>query len=311
MSLTDTRARSTGAAEVVVVGSLNRDYVCSVEQLPEPGQTVLATELVLGSGGKGGNQAVAASRLGARTALVGRVGDDDDGRALCADLVDAGVDITLVEVVPGVRTGSAFVLVAADGENSIVVAAGANSRLSADQAAASSGLALTPASVLVTQAELPTSTLLAAISAAAARGCRAVVNLAPFQALPPDVLGRCDPLVVNQSEASALRRERVSGVESARRAADQLLRQCRSVVITLGALGAVHACDGSAEHVPAPAVPVLDTTGAGDAFTGALAASLSRGGDLPTAVRLGVRASSHSVSRRGAQASFPTLADLE
>ena len=302
----------TGATrpQVVVVGSLNRDYVCRVDTLPSAGQTVVGDEAVVGSGGKGANQAVAAGLLGAATAMVGRVGDDEDGRALLDGLRAAGVDTTGVGVLPDVRTGMAFVLVAADGENCIAVAPGANSRLDADEAVTAVRDLLAPPAVLVTQAEIPETTFSAVVEAAAERGCRAVVNLAPYRPVPVPVLALCDPLVVNESEACALLNREVHGADDAVGAAEELLGRCRSVVVTVGGEGAVVGGPEGVERVPAPTVEVADTTGAGDAFTGALAAALSRGEPLAAAARLGVRAGAWSVSRAGAQASYARACDL-
>ena len=188
---------------MLVVGSVNRDYVCRVEALPAPGQTVLGGEASVGSGGKGGNQAVAASLLGARTALVARVGDDSDGRALAADLAEAGVDVRAVTATDA-RTGMAFVLVDARGENSIVVAPGANELLDPAAVAHAVRERLSASGVLVTQAEIPVPAFDAAVLTAAEVGCRAVVNLAPYRPVDGAVLALCDPLVVNESEASDL-----------------------------------------------------------------------------------------------------------
>jgi ribokinase len=296
--------------QVVVVGSLNRDYVCRVATLPGAGQTVVGDEAVVGSGGKGANQAVAAALLGAATAMVGRVGNDEDGRALVEGLRSAGVDTVGVGVSPDVRSGMAFVLVAADGENCIAVAPGANSRLEAEGAVAVVRSLLVPPAVLVTQAEIPEATFCAVVDAAAERGCRAVVNLAPYRPVPAPVLALCDPLVVNESEAGALLGRQVRGAADAVGAVEELVGRTRSVVVTVGAEGAVVGGPEGIERVPAPSVEVVDTTGAGDAFTGALAAALSRGEQLAEAARLGVRAGAWSVSRSGAQASYVTTADL-
>jgi ribokinase len=298
------------AVDVVVVGSVNRDYVCQVDALPQPGQTVLGGEVTVGSGGKGGNQAAAAALLGGRTQMVAKVGDDVDGVALVNDLMTAGVDTAEIEVLADIRTGTAFVLVAADGENSIVVAPGANGRLTGTETVATLRRVLRAPAVLVTQAEIPDDALHAAISTAAELGCRAIVNLAPFRPLPGEQLAHCDPLVVNESEASDLLGTDVRGVDSATTAAHELLARARSVVITIGAEGAIAAADGVVTHVPTEPTRVVDTTGAGDAFTGALAVALSRGADLEAAVRLGVRVGSYAVARPGAQASYPTAADL-
>jgi ribokinase len=303
-------AGGTSAGRVLVVGSVNRDYVCSVAALPRPGETVLGGDFFLSSGGKGANQAVAAARMGASSALVGCVGDDVDGRTVLADLQAAGVDTSDVATVAGVHTGAAFVMVAADGENFIVVAPGANDRLEAERTADVVARRLRPQDVLVTQAEIPLQTLAAALTRADERGCRVVLNLAPFRVVPDDVLRRCDPLVVNEGEAVALL-EAVDGTGGEAEAmAAELGRRARSVVITLGEAGAVFAHGDAVQHVPSQTVEVVDSTGAGDAFTGALAASLSRGDDLLGAVRLGVAAGSYAVGRAGAQPSFPMAADL-
>ncbi|QIG43342.1 ribokinase [Nocardioides anomalus] len=298
--------------DVVVVGSVNRDYVCRVDTLPAPGETVLGGEASVGSGGKGGNQAVAASLLGARTAIVARVGRDDDGRALAKDLAEAWVDTTEL-VATSTRTGMAFVLLDAAGENAIVVAPGANERLEPATTSRAVRELLAPTGVVVTQAEIPQDALEAAVRAAGEAGTRAVVNLAPYRPLPEDVLALCDPLVVNETEAGQLLGREVRGVVDARAAVTELAGRCRSAVVTVGADGAVLGSGGdggSVEHVPAEATEVVDTTGAGDAFTGALAAALSAGTDLVEAVRIGVRAGTYAVARPGAQASFARAAQL-
>jgi ribokinase len=291
--------------DVVVVGSVNRDYVCRVDVLPAPGETVLGGEAWVGSGGKGGNQAVAASLLGARTAVVARIGKDDDGRALLADLASAWVDTAEVVQLDDVRTGMAFVMVDAHGENSIVVAPGANELLEARTTAHAVRRLLGPGGVMVTQAEIPVPAFEAAIAAVAEVGCRAVVNLAPYRPISDDLLAHCDPLVVNESEASGLLGREVRGTDQAREAARELSGRVRSVVVTVGPAGAVLGCGDRVHHVPAAEADVVDTTGAGDAFTGALAAALSAGSPLVDAVGLGVRAGTYAVARPGAQASFP------
>jgi ribokinase len=295
--------------DVLVVGSVNRDYVCRVEALPAPGQTVLGGEASVGSGGKGGNQAVAASLLGAHTALVARVGDDSDGHALAAALAEAGVDISDVTAT-GARTGMAFVLVDAHGENSIVVAPGANELLDPASVVHAVRERLSASGVLVTQAEIPVPAFDAAVLTAAEVGCRAVVNLAPYRPVDDAVLALCDPLVVNESEASGLLGREVRRAAGARDAAADLLSVCRSVVITVGGEGAVVASSGGVEIVEAEQVEAVDSTGAGDAFTGAVAAALSAGHGLVAAVRIAVRAGTHAVTRPGAQASFASAAQL-
>ena len=294
----------------MVVGSVNRDYVCRVPAVPRPGETVLGGELRLGSGGKGGNQAVAAARLGAPTTLVACLGSDADGRALLHDLEAAGVDTAGVETVDQLRTGAAFVMVAEDGENSIVVAPGANGRLDADFVRDRVAGRLRPSDVLVVQAEIPPDGVQAAMAEAARVGVRAVLNLAPYRAMPESVLAMADPLVVNEGEARAVLGLTDDHPTDASELATRLRERSRSVVVTVGGAGAVVASGDSVDLVPAEAVQVVDSTGAGDAFTGALAAALSGGADLGAAVRLGVAAGSHAVGRAGAQASYPTRDDL-
>ncbi|MBA3266452.1 MAG: ribokinase [Nocardioidaceae bacterium] len=293
------------AGRVVVVGSVNRDYVCRLARLPAPGATVLGSDVMVASGGKGGNQAVAAAHAGADVFLVACVGDDEDGRALLADLGATGVHTSQVKLLPEVRTGAAFVFVAPDGENSIVVAPGANGRVDPSAVTAAVAALLDDSGVLVVQAEIPVPAVVSAMQAASGHGGRAVLNLAPYCELPAHAIALADPLVVNETEAGELGGEPVRGVAGAQAAAVKLLERARSVVVTLGAQGAVVASAGEVAHVPAAEVEVIDSTGAGDAFTGALAAALSAGEDLISAVRSGVAAGTYAVGMPGAQPSYP------
>jgi ribokinase len=296
---------------VVVVGSVNRDYLCSLDHLPAPGETVLGNDVAIASGGKGGNQAVAAAKIGVPTALVACLGNDPDGNDIAAALAESGVDTSGVAVLPGVRTGLAFVFVTGDGESSIVVSPGANSKLTSERAESALRKRLSREAVLVTQAEIPAEAVAMALVTAVEMGSRVVMNLAPFRPLGDDLLRCCDPLVLNAGEAGALLGRVVGSPEDARAACSELRSRAPSVVITLGSRGAVVADAGGTEHVAAPAVDAVDSTGAGDAFTGVLAASLWRGHELVTAVRLGVGAGSYSVGRLGAQSSYPTQAELD
>ncbi|MCX2970951.1 MULTISPECIES: ribokinase [Streptomyces] len=301
--------------EVLVVGSANADLVTGVERHPAPGETVLGSDLAVHPGGKGANQAVAAARLGAATGLLARVGDDAHGRLLTASLREAGVATGWLLTSRTAPTGVALIAVDAGGANTIVVSPGANARLTpADVAAA--GEALAAASVVSLQLEVALETVSAAAAAAAAAGTRVVLNASPPAALPPEVLAACDPLVVNEHEARLLLAGE-SGAGGERGGdpagwADGLRRLGpRSVVVTLGAGGALAASAEGTAHVPAPAVVAVDSTGAGDAFTGALAWRLARGDTLADAVRLAVRVGALTVTRAGAQPSFPTAADLD
>lgn len=294
---------------VVVFGSLNRDYVCRVATIPAPGQTLLGGRLTIGCGGKGGNQAAAAALLGVPTAMIGCVGDDDDGRALLAGLSAAGTDVTGVATVEA-RSGTAFVMVADDGENAIVVAGGANDLLDSARAHALVTPRVAAGSVLVAQAETPSEGVAAAIRIADQAGARVVLNLAPSRPVDRDLLSLCDPLIVNEGEALDLLRADTGGGLDASEIARRLGRAVRSVIVTLGGNGAVVVTGDGPTHVPALVAEVVDTTGAGDAFTGAVAAALASGADLVGAARIGTAVAAMAVSRPGAQASYPTRAEL-
>ena len=271
------------SGRVVVLGSLNVDLVTRVERHPRPGETVLGTGLVRLAGGKGANQAVAAAAAGASVAMVGCVGDDAGGTAYRARLTARGVDVHAVRVVPGVASGHAVVTVAEDGENSIVVVPGANELLDEREVAAIDGLR--PGDVLLVQLEVPRAVVCTAVRRAAGRGARVVLNIAPYAALPPDVVALADPVVANEHEMAALAE---AGAEP------------RSVLVTFGANGA--SWDGVT--VPAhlvPAAEVADTTGAGDAFCGALAAALARGAGREKALDAALAAGAAAVLHEGAQ----------
>jgi ribokinase len=293
-------------ADVFVAGSINQDFVLSVERRPAPGETVTDARLATHNGGKGANQAAAAALLGARVAFLGRVGDDGFGVPLVRSLADKGVDTGLMREVPGSSTGAAFITVTPDGENAITVAPGANRRLTVedvDDASESIG----DAKVLVAQMEIPPEVVLRAVEVAAASGTRVLVNLAPPFEVPWALLEKLDPLVINEHEAAFLLGERVEGVDGALDAAPRLLALGPgSVVVTLGEDGAVYSDGESAQHLTAPKVEVVDTTGAGDAFVGALAAKLAGDASLEDAVAYAVRAGAAAVTEAGAQGALPT-----
>jgi len=301
-------------ARIIVVGSANQDYIVRVTAPPAPGETVLAQDLIRQPGGKGANQAVAAARLNGDVTFIASVGDDRDGTDLLRGLRREGVDASEVEIVDRGRTGLALVSVYDSGENSITVVPGTNFALSASRVTRTVGRLVGEVenAVVVVQAELRTEIISTALRTGNDSGARCVLNLAPYQHLSDDLLALCDPLVVNETEASSLIGWPVTDSAKAERAVRELLPRVRSVVITLGAQGAYWADAQSEGHVPAGAVAhVVDTTGAGDAFVGALAATLARGGDLQEATTVGVRAGTFAVQSPGAQSSYPTLADLE
>jgi ribokinase len=298
------------SAEVVIVGSANLDYSLQLDAAPDPGQTVLAHHFHTQSGGKGANQAVAAARLGSSVRFIAAIGDDAEGASLLSSLRAEGIDTRQVQILPGGRTGAAFVSVFPDGENSISVVAGANLGLSEAHVRESLNQAHRGA-VVVVQAEVPVSAIQETLHASQRAGLRCVLNLAPYVRIEERLLRHADPLVVNESEASALISKPVFDEASSRDAARRLGEIASSVVITMGAAGAYWLDQKNEGHVSAPAIgSVVDSTGAGDAFVGALAACLAGGGSLSQAVQLGVVAGSFSVMRIGAQSSYPTAEDL-
>jgi ribokinase len=298
-------------AEVFVVGSINQDFVLSVERRPEPGETVTEAQLSKGNGGKGANQAAAAALLGASVMFLGRVGDDGFGEPLVEALADKGVDTSLIEASPDSSTGTAFITVTPDGENAITVAPGANRSLTAEDVDEASD-AIGDARVLVAQMEVPPEVVLRAVEVAARQGTRALLNLAPTAEVPRELLEKLDPLVVNEHEAAFLLKERVEGVEGALSAAPELLELGpKSAVITLGREGAVFSEGESPGHLSAPKVDAVDTTGAGDAFVGALAAKLAQELPLNDAVAYAVRAGAAAVTKKGAQGALPSPESVE
>jgi ribokinase len=293
-------------ADVFVAGSINQDFVLSVERRPAPGETVTDARLATHNGGKGANQAAAAALLGASVAFLGRIGDDGFGGPLIRSLADKGVDTTLVQEAPDFSTGAAFITVTPDGENAITVAPGANRRLTTEDVDDASE-SIEEAKVLVAQMEIPPEVVLRAVEVAAASGTRVLLNLAPPFEVPRVLLEKLDPLVINEHEAAFLLGERVEGVDGALDAAPRLLALGPgSVVVTLGEDGAVFSDGESAQHLTAPNVEVVDTTGAGDAFVGALAARLAADAPLKDAVAYAVRAGAAAVTEAGAQGALPT-----
>lgn len=296
--------------DVLVVGSANADLTVRVERRPGAGETVLGTDLMESAGGKGANQAAAAARLGGRTALLARVGGDAFGELLLTAQRDAGTDVAPVIVEEAARTGTAMIIVSPDGDNSIVVSPGANAALTpADVAAAADVIAAS--SVVSLQLEIPMESVRAAAAAAEDAGTRVVLNPspAPEAALAPELLAVADPLVVNEHEARQL-----SGLADGKPGEwAHALREkgARSVVVTLGGEGALVLDASGVTEVAGVRVKAVDTTGAGDAFTGALATRLARGDALPDAARFAVRVGAAAVTKPGAQPSYPTAAELD
>ena len=311
-------------ADIVVVGSINLDFVVEVEAIPVTGETVLGGDLRRIPGGKGANQAVAAARLGRRTLMIGRIGDDDAGSMLTAALRSADVDTAGLLTTEDAPTGVALIAVDSSGDNAIVVSQGANGRLSVDDVERQAD-ALAAAAVVLLQLEVPLDAVAAALDCA--RGT-VVLNPAPAPAtaLPEAVLDRVDVLVPNQTELIKLACQVGGDADAATAAADdgattasdtdavvELARGLgvRAVVVTLGAGGALVVTAAEAVCVPAPAIDVVDSTAAGDAFCAALADALIDGADLTAATRWAVRVGAATTLRVGAQPSLPTAAEVD
>ena len=284
--------------DVLVLGSANVDHLIRVPSFPQPGETIAAEAHTLAMGGKGANQALAAVRSGARVVFVGSVGHDDGGASLLATMNDEGIDVSHVANAD-VPTGNAFVIVDRAGMNQIVIAAGANACLKPPEQ-------LPDAPVLLVQLEIPVETVRSAMQAF--RGI-VVLNPAP-SGLARDLIQLADVIVPNAVELADL--ASADTIPSGPKDALSLVRQLGSegvVVVTLGSAGALVVLGEDAWHLAAPAVDVVDTTGAGDAFCGALAARLARGDTILQAVRWGVAAGTAAVTRPGAGPAMPTASD--
>jgi ribokinase len=296
---------------IVVVGSSNMDLVVRAPRLPAPGETLAGYDFRTVAGGKGANQAVAAARLGGAVSFVSCTGNDAFGGALRAGCAADGIDVGGMRAIDGVPTGIAAITVGDDGANTIVLSAGANARLTPDVVDASEAL-IAAAAVLVCQLEIPLDSVRRAMTLAARHCTTVILNPAPAVLLDRALLSQVDLLVPNETEASLLTGVVVTGVASARRAADALRAQgARGVIVTLGAQGVWFATRDGEGHVPAVAVKAIDTTAAGDAFIGGLATELAAGAKLDAAIALGMRAAAIAVTRVGAQSSLPRRADVD
>ena len=289
---------------IVVVGSVNVDLLAQVQRHPRPGETLHGTGGQMLPGGKGANQAVAAARLGARVAMVGAVGSDVQAEAALSALREAGVDLGHVAEIEG-PTGLAIVTVAEDGENSIVVIAGANDAMDAGRVRAAAEV-ISAARIVVCQGEIPRDGIEALPALVTGRFLH---NPAPVMELDPAVLRASDPLVVNQHEAGLVLAQLAPGQEAPEdpEAVVAALRAAGipSAVLTLGADGSLVADQAGVRRVPPAPVEAVDTTGSGDAFIGALALGLARGDDLATAARLASRVGAFAATGEGAQPSYP------
>lgn len=299
------------SAPIVVVGSVNADLRITVHRHPQPGETVLGDDGTVTPGGKGANQALAATRAGGHVAMVGAVGQDPDAHTALHLLKDSGTDLSAVEEVDA-PTGIAVVMVADSAENEIIVIPGANATVTAETIDRHRDL-IAEATAVVCQGETPAQGITRVHQICQTRGTRFILNPAPVITLPPEVIRAADPLIVNEHEAALVAAMIDDGADTAALEADpptciRLLASlgCGSVVMTLGSRGALVARQGKVQAIQAVKVEAVDTVGAGDAFVGALAARLADGQGLEQACRYATRFAALTVTREGAQSSYPT-----
>ena len=285
------------SGRVLVVGSVNVDLVVTADRLPAPGETVIGGRFAQHHGGKGGNQAVAAARLGAPTSFIGAVGDDAFGRAARAALQAEGIDVSELRTLPDIATGVALILVDANGENSIAVAGGANAAVTpAGVEESLRRLAPTVGDVVLVGHEIPTSSAAAALRAGRDAGAMTILNPAPATGLDAGTVALADLVTPNDGELGMLR---AAGIEAER------------TLVSRGADGATLRAGGAETHIAALDVEAVDTVGAGDTLNGALAAALALGRPLEDAAQQAVAAASLAVTKAGAREGMPTADELE
>lgn len=296
--------------KLLVIGSVNMDVVSSVKQFPQPGETIHSSGTKFVPGGKGANQAVAIARAGAKCVMVGAVGRDPFGDTLVASLSEKGVDTKSVLRKEG-TSGIALITVNEEGENNIILSAGANGKVTEDDLASASQW--DGAYAVLLQNEIPWETTLAALRSAKEKGVRAYLNPAPARPLSDEVFPLLDTLIVNETEAAVVTGVRVSDVATAEAAAEwAIAKGASSVIVTLGEQGCLYAnAQGARAVVPAFRVKPVDTTAAGDTFIGAYAAACADGLATEEALAFAAAAAALAVTRPGAQSSIPDKAEIE
>lgn len=295
-------------ADIIVIGSLNADLVFKSPRFPQPGETISGEDLQIIPGGKGANQAVAAARQGVKTSMIGRVGSDSFGPFLLENLKSNQVDTSHVLQTDS-ATGTAIIVVDANGQNSIVLSPGANGKVTpADVDTAS----FADFGLLLLQLEIPTPTVLRAAQRAHEHGLQVILNPAPAKPLPHELLANVDILIPNESELSLLTGLPVNDVSSAEMAAKEILKQgVQTVIVTLGSKGALLVTASQVTHVNTYKVDVVDTTAAGDAFIGGFASAMLSGKSLKDSVRYGCACGALATTKFGAQPSLPTKTEVE
>ena len=299
-------------SRILVVGSANTDMVISAEHFPLPGETMMGHGFMTNHGGKGANQAVAAARLEGNTAFIGKVGDDQFGHSTIEMTKGEGIDVSGLTVTSEQASGVALITTVPSGENSIIVDSGANGLLRPEDITNAEKL-FEDAGIVLMQLETPIDTLTEAAAMAKKHGAYVVLNPAPApkEPLPVELLKNVDLLIPNETEAAYISGVNIAGDEDLPAAMNEIQKLgVKDVIITVGSRGVCVRIDGEMVTVPAFKVKAIDTTAAGDTFCGALCVALSNGKPLVEAIRFGCKASSISVTRRGAQMSMPRLEEI-
>ncbi len=298
------------AGKIVVVGSTNMDMVVKTDHIPVPGETVLSGSFFMNPGGKGANQAVAVARLGGEVVFVSKLGNDVFGKQFSRLFADEGIDTSFLYADDDLPSGVALITVDKAGENSIVVASGANASLHSNDIKGALG-EIARAEIVLLQLEIPMEVVHFVVDYASANHVKVILNPAPVNELSSELLQKVDILTPNKTEASMISGVKVEDIETAKEAARVICEKgVKTVVITMGALGAVVYESGNFSVVPAMAVETVDTTAAGDVFNGALAVGLSEGRAMEEAVGFACEAAALSVTRLGAQSSIPSRHEL-
>lgn len=289
---------------IVVVGSAMMDLTAYADVLPEPGQTLAGQLFTTGFGGKGANQAVMAAHCGAQVHFIGNLGDDVFGKAIADNFVKVGINSQFVETSDS-PTGVAHIWVDGNGENRIIIIPGANHEISSSKAVDAINQ-ISDLSIVLAQCEIKQEVTVAAFIAAKARGCITILNPAPYQEISAELLALSDWIIPNETEFRELHGELPTS--------DQILKSFRpgkSSIVTLGSKGAAYISPtGEVHHASAPKVTAIDTTGAGDSFVGSFAFALASGKEPVEAMKFGIAIASHSVTRKGAQSSYPNQTEI-
>ncbi len=297
---------------ITVIGSIHIDFYVRLPKLPVPGETVLGYDFIMKPGGKGANQAVATARLGAHTYMVGRIGNDIFAEKLLDNFAKNGVDTKYVSIDKTTHTGTAFILLdKKTGENMIAVAPGADAHVSKEDVEKAIP-AIKESEIILLQLEIPVDTVIYAIKKASKLGRKVILNPAPATILPEEIFRHIYVITPNRVEAELLTGVKVKNIEDAIKAGKLLVNKgVKYAIITMGDKGSVIVSKDIAKHIPAYKVEIIDTTGAGDAFNGALAVFLAEGYDIVEACKRANAAAAIQITKLGAQEGLPTRKELE